>query len=72
MDRSYQRRFRDHNHAARFFATRSFRPLSGPEAVLMRPIRHANGRRVITFAYQETSDDGLLYKFVDVVQEELS
>ena len=69
MHRSYLRRFRDHNHAARFFASRRFKLLSGPEAVLMRPTRQARGRRVLTFACQDTTD-GLVYKFVDVVCRE--
>jgi hypothetical protein len=64
-ERTYQRRFRDHAHAARFFATRNFKLLTGPDAVLMRPSRHVNGKQVLTFACQETSDT-LLYKFVEV------
>jgi hypothetical protein len=63
---SYHRQFRDTRHAAQYFASRNYKPLSGPDDVLMRPIRHANGKRIMTFATQETPDT-LIYKFVDIV-----
>ena len=69
MATTYQRRFRDHAHAARFFATRNFKLLTGPDAVFMSPVRHVNGKRVLTFACQETSDT-LLYEFAEVVDTE--